>query len=196
MVEASDKIVPMKQLGDKLRLAFLGWQCRLRQLAVREGDARPTAGMRPRLLVGGQDGGAITVVITLKAPEASTAEFRHMVWRTFDQRERYQAALRYLQSAYFQDPSRFDDRLTAVFSADSELPGKLSGRHDCVLAFEQFSQRFWLNIVAVELLEPDDPAFQATYWHNALFNPSLPAAVQIVAFEPDWSQARAEPSPL
>ncbi|MGI9500973.1 MAG: hypothetical protein ACR2P3_13120 [Geminicoccaceae bacterium] len=185
----------MKPAADQLRLAFLGWQCRLRQLAVREEDARPTAGMRPRLTVAGQDAGVMTVVITPVEPAASTDEFRHIVRRTHDPRERYQAALRYLQSAYFQNPARFDDRLTAVFGVEAELPARISGRSDCVLAFEQFSQRYRLNCSA-ELLNSRDPAFQATYWHNALFNPSLPASVKVVSFKPDWSEAFAEPSPL
>ena len=193
MLLSDDKIVRMASVNDRMRLAFLGWQCRLRQLAVREDEARPTSGMRPTLKVAGQDAGAVTVVITPAEPVVSTDEFRHIVRRTHDPRERYQAALRYLQSSHFQDPRMFDDRLTAVFAIEAELPKTLSGRSDCLLAFEQFSQRYWLPCSA-ELLDAEDQAFQATYWHNALFNPKLPAAVQVLSFKPDWGEARAEPS--
>lgn len=189
MIEPDDKIVRMKSADDRLCLAFFGWQCRLRQLAVREGEARPTAGMRPNLTVAGQDAGEITVVIIPAEPEESTQEFRHIVRRTQDPRERYQAALRYLQSSHFQDPAHFDDRLTALFGVEAELPNLVSGRSDCVLAFEQFSQRYRLPCSA-ERLDVEDPAFQATYWHNALFNPSLPALVQVLSFKPNWSNAR------
>lgn len=185
----------MQPAADRLRHAFLGWQCRLRQLAVREGDARPTSGMRPALTVAGQDAGAINVVIVLREPEDTTREFRHIVKRTHDPRERYEAALRLLQSAYYQDPAAFDDRPTALFGADAELPRQMAGREDGVLTFEQFSQRYRIPCAA-ELLDPDDPAFQATYWHNALFNPSLPARVQVLRFLPDWRQAEAVPSPV
>ena len=64
MSDSSDKIVRMKPVSERFRLAFLGWQCRLRQLAMREEEARPTAGMRPSLTVAGQDAGRITVVVT------------------------------------------------------------------------------------------------------------------------------------
>ena len=192
MSERDETILRMRPDSDRMRLAFLGWQCRLRQLAVREGDARPTAGMRPNLAVAGQDAGAITVVIIPAEPDESTREFRHIVRRTHDPRERYQAALRYLQSSHFQDPERFDDRLTAVFGADAETPALISGRRDCVLMFEQFSQRYRLPCHAL-CLDAEDPAFQATYWHNALFNPGMPAEVQVLAFRPDWSQAEADP---
>lgn len=195
MSDSSDKIVQMTSVSDQLRLGFFGWQCRLRQLAVRENEARPTKGMRPNLTVAGQDAGAITVVITPVEPATSTDEFRHIARRTHDPRERYQAALRYLQSSHFQDPRSFDDRLTAIFGIEAELPKALAGRSDCMLAFEQFNQHYWLTCRA-ELLDTDHQAFQATYWHNALFNPKLPAAVQVLSFKPNWHEAHAEPSPV
>ena len=42
-------------------------------------------------------------------------------------------------------------------------------------------------------LPPEHPAFQATYWHNALFNPALPGSVRVLGFQPDWSRAEADP---
>ena len=96
MSESDQNIVRMKPADDRLRLAFLGWQCRLRQLSVREQDGRPSAGMHPDLVFAGQHAGKITVVITPNLPEASTDEFRHIVKCTHDPRERYEAALRLL----------------------------------------------------------------------------------------------------
>lgn len=194
MSKPSDNVVRMKAAESNLRRGFLGWQCRLRQLSVRDSEARPSAGMRPRLSIAGQDIGPITVVLTRLDPEASTAEFRHIVRRTHDPKERFDAALRLLRAAYYQDPAGFDDLLTAVFGIDGDLPLRMGGRDDCVLEFEQFSQRYRLRCHA-ELLDSAHKAYQATYWHNALFNPGLPAHVQVIGFRPDWSQALAEPSP-
>ncbi|MEL6964989.1 MAG: hypothetical protein AAFO01_19740 [Pseudomonadota bacterium] len=194
MSDPGDNIITIRPPGDRVRLAFLGWQCRLRQLAVRENDARPSAGMRPTLTVAGQDAGAITVVIVPADPDASTREFRHIVRRTHDPRERYQAALRYLQAYHFQDPTHFDDRLTAIFGIDTTLPALISWRNDCILSFSQFGQRYQLPCRA-ERLDQKHKMFQATYWHNALFNPSLPANVDVLCFRPDWNEALAEPPP-
>jgi len=190
-----NKVISMKPSDDRMRLAFLGWQCRLRQLAVRELGARPSAGMQPGLTVAGQDLGRITMLITPIDPLPSTLEFRHIVRRTHDPQERYKTALRYLQASFFQDPKAFDDGLTALFSIESELPAALNGRDDCGLAFEQFNQRYSLTSTAV-CLEKDDTAYQATYWHNALFNAGLPAEVAVIRFRPDWTTATADPSPL
>ena len=40
---------------------------------------------------------------------------------------------------------------------------------------------------------PGAPLFEATYWHNSLYNTSLPAGVQVIGFQPDWSEAEADP---
>ena len=45
-----------------IRDAFLGWQCRIRQMAVREHAGYPLPGMRPRLR--GPDGRVLAEAIT------------------------------------------------------------------------------------------------------------------------------------
>ena len=58
----SGQVVRLEAAEAALRDHFLGWQCRLRQLAVREAGGRPTSGMRPelRLDVEGPPIGTIT----------------------------------------------------------------------------------------------------------------------------------------
>lgn len=194
MTQDDGAVIPLRGDESLMRKAFLGWQCRLRQLAMRDHEGRPSPGMRPRLEVAEQDAGLITVVMTKNDHGESTAAFRHLVKRTHDPKERFDAALRYLQSNYYQDPLSFDDQLTAVFAAHATLPRQIDERMDCCLCFEQFAQRYVLTCDA-RLLAKDDPGFHATYWHNALFNPSMPADVQIVGFRPVWSNAKADPPP-
>jgi hypothetical protein len=48
MIEsAKDKISGPATAEAALRDHFLGWQCRIRQYAVRHGGGRPSSGMRP-----------------------------------------------------------------------------------------------------------------------------------------------------
>lgn len=192
MSESGGNVVRLEPAQAAMRQAFLGWQCRLRQIAIRQHDGRPTSGLCPELDVAGQPIGPITVVLNKADPEPSLAQFRFMAKRTHDPRERYKAAIDYLAATYFQTPSSFADDLTALFGPGAKLPRRLAGRDDCVLHFEQFSQRFRLPCAA-HLLHADAPAYQATYWHNALFNPEIPSGVQIVAFAPDWAHAEADP---
>ncbi len=177
-----------------MRDHFLGWQCRLRQLAVREAGGRPTSGMRPELHLG-EDGpslGAITTLILRREPAEATAQFRHMVRKTQDPAERHDAALKMLAAAYYQRPQEFSDQLTALFGPGSETAEKLLAAGGCRLAFEQYSQRYTLPCSLRELAE-DEPAYQATYWHNALFNPTLPGGLRVLGFQPDWALAEADP---
>ncbi len=189
------QVVRLETAQAALRDHFLGWQCRLRQLAVREAGGRPTSGMRPEVRLG-EDGpplGVITTLILRRAPAEATAEFRHMVRKTQDPAERYDGALEMLAAAYYQRPWEFSDRLTALFGPGSEIAEKLLAAGHCRLAFEQYSQRYSLPC-AVRALAEDDPAYQATYWHNALFNPALPGGVRVLGFQPDWALAEAEPA--
>ncbi len=177
-----------------LRDHFLGWQSRLRQMAVREAGGRPTSGMRPELRLGaeGPPLGAVTMLILRRDPTEATAQFRHMVRKTQDPAERYDAALKMLAAAYYQHPREFSDQLTALFDRDSVIAEQALAAGHCRLAFEQYNQRYTLPC-ALRALAEDDPAYQATYWHNALFNPALPGSVRVLGFQPDWALAAADP---
>jgi hypothetical protein len=177
-----------------LREHFLGWQCRLRQKAVREDGGRPTAGMRPKVLLAGDEvlAEAMTVLIVEDDSAATTAQFRHIVRKTHDPRQRYDAAIKLLASAYYQHPEDFADRLAALFARDSTVVARLSEATRCVLAFQQYGQSYRLPC-AVALLGERDPFWQATYWHNAMFNPAMPPSPMVLAFDPDWAAATAFP---
>ncbi len=177
-------------MGDGLRDGFIGWQCRIRQHAMRVHGGRPSSGMRPRVLgAGGYEiSPGVTMLLIEADPGDSIAQFRHVVRQTHDPARRHDAAVRLLSAAYYLISRRFSDRMTALFSTDSTTAAALLGISECGLEFDQFSQRYALPC-AVAALAEDEPAFQASYWHNAMFNPALPGAVQILAFTPDWSRA-------
>jgi hypothetical protein len=171
---------------------FIAWQCRIRQIAMRQDGGRPSPGTRPRVLdVGGRElAPALTVLILPRDPTESTDFFRFQVLKTADPRDLYEHALAYLQADYFQRPSVFGDVLTAVVPPQSELATKLLHQGRCVLAFKQFSQRFRLRCAVFET-EPREAIREATLWHNRLFNPSLPDEVLVLGFRPGWKSAEA-----
>ena len=177
-----------------LRDHFLGWHCRIRQYAIRHAGGRPTLGMQPRvsLEASGAELGRITVLIVKAESGKITAQLRHMVLKTHDPAERLDSALNFLAAAYYQNPAEFYDEPTALFGPASDLADRLLAAGRCRLSFEQYSQKYDLICEARQLGE-DEPAFQATYWHNGLFNPNLPAGVRMLAFRPDWTAATAEP---
>ena len=177
-----------------LRDHFLGWQCRIRQHQVRAERGRPSAGMRPRLRHpdGSLIAEAITVLILPREPRETIYQFRHLARRTDDPAERFAKIVETLASAHFQRPREFSDEMTALFGPDSQIAAAALEAGRCVLDFAQHRQSYTVPCTVSELNE-EAPAWQATYWHNLLFNPALPPDVRILAFTPRWSQASAEP---
>ncbi len=182
----------MDQEAAALGLHFLGWQCRVRQLAVRQHEGRPTPGMRPTVRLDGVPAGEVTTLLVKKDPVPFIARFRYMYQRTQDPAERRASALGFLADAYYQRPREFSDRLTALFGPEAVLADRLRVARRCVLAFNQFSQGYVIPCSVVEV-SPNEPEFQFTLTHNRLFNPGMPPGVRVLAFAPRWPESRALP---
>ena len=178
-----------KQTVD-LRPQFLAWQCLVRQRAMRVGDGRPTTGMCPHLSLadGGSYSGQVTVLIIRTDAAEDVSQFKHMVQKTHDPADRYKAAIKYLSATYYQKPQEFSDEMTGLFSFEGLLARALCARGSCILEFSQFGSRYRLPCSVREMDEETD-AFEATYWHNRLFNSRMPADVKILGFLPSWHEA-------
>ena len=175
---------------ETLRQQFLIWQCRVRQIAMREGGGRPSEGMRPKIL--SPDGrtlseGAI-VLLVRSDPAESTGFFQFQVRKNHDPNEVYQKGLTYLQSTHYHCANRFSDEMTALFLPESRLAALLERLGACRLDFRQFGQSYRLPC-AVREMTADEPAYRNTLWHNRLFNTQLSDDVRIFAFRPDWAAA-------
>jgi hypothetical protein len=180
--------------ADAVREHFLGWQCRIRQIAMRQDGGRPSPGMRPRVLTitGRELSPALTVLIVPKDPSESTAFFRFQVQKTRDSRDVYERGLAYLKADYFQQPKTFSDQLTAVLAKGSTLLSAMVKAGSSVLQFGQFQQRYRFPS-AVSVLAPGDPAYEASIWHNRIFNPAMAETAQVIAIKPNWEAGEAEP---
>jgi len=189
-IDHPHNVVLTEQAAAALRDDFMGWQCRIRQLSVRQAGGRPTPGMRPRLLTphGDELAPGIVVLIVERDPGDSTALFRHQYLKTNDPIERYDKVLEILAGSYFQHPTDFADSMTASFGPDSTVAARLLNHGGCILEFEQYAQAYRLPCKVAELAD-DDELFQATYWHNRMFNPNMPPGIRILAFTPDWTHA-------
>lgn len=190
------QLVPLDADADALRRAFLGWQCRVRQLMVREALGRPDDGVMPAVHLGDGDepvGHIITVLS--KAPAFSKVpEMRHIAQRTNDPAQWREDALKLLAEAHYQHADEFSDMLTATFPPDSPGAARLRAAQRVRLVFEAYRQRYELWCRVWRLAE-HNPGYQATWWHNILFNPSLPRGTVVLGFQPDWAASSADPDP-
>ena len=164
---------------------FISWQCRLRKMSMREFGGRPTAGMSAGVysISGGEEQSRLNFLIIKQESDFLNSEFRHIVRKTQDSAERVKNGLRILSERHYQDDFNFSGELTALFGLDSTLADALMAVGECHLKFVQDSIEYAFDFTVRELSEQGS-AHQATYWHNHLFNPSIPGRVRILGFTP------------
>ena len=177
-----------------LRLAFLRWQCRVRQISMRESAGRPDDAITPALHLPGEDEalGHIITVLNKSPGYSVTPEMLHMAKKTNDPAQRREAALTFFSATYYQKAGEFSDILTATFPPESPGAAKIRGAEKVDLHFDAYAQKFTLNCKVWRLAE-HNPLHQATMAHNKLFNSAVPPGTEVLGFEPIWDKSSSEP---
>ncbi len=187
------------QLGESysdhpLRKAFLRWQCRVRQMSMREQDGRPDDAIMPAVVLPGEAEpmGHIITVMSKSPGYSVTSELVHMSAKTNDPAQRRDAAIRFLSAGYYQNAVEFSDILTATFPPGSEGAAKIHEAGECRLIFDAYAQSFDLTCKVWRLAE-HNPLYQATVAHNKLFNPAFAPSSEVLGFEPIWDRSTSDP---
>jgi len=177
---------------DRLKAEFLGWQCRIRQIALRDYGGQPLAAMRPRVSLRSGEVvlAAMTVLLVPAASAESTAFFRFQAQKTPDPNQVREAGIKYMAGGFYQEPELFSDEMTAVFGMGSAPVERLLAAGRVTLDFEQFSQSFRMFCKVRELAAADE-ARQASLWQARIFNPGIANDAQVLAFRPDWKTVAA-----
>ncbi len=184
---------PGRLNGCRRREAFLKWQCRVRQIAMRSAGGRPDAAMRPvALMPDGRRLGPVTTLLLKSARHDVTPELRHMAQRTHDPAERRAAAVRFFSASHYQRAREFSCTLAAVFPPGALWARMLLDAGRCRLRFDAYSQEFDLDC-AVIAHGCGDRLREAAFWHNLLFNPNLHPDAVVLGFSPDWDRSTARP---
>ena len=195
-MESKTKESDSNQKNERLPIQnhFIGWQCRVRQYAMRNGEGRPTSGMRPDVLLedGKEVASAVTLLLVPDLLQDSIRQFRFMALKTQDPQERYKKAIQLLSSTFYQNVENFSGLMTGVFSKNSETVNRLTKNQRCVLEFDFQKQEFRVS-TGIKVLLKKNPEYEFTYWHNFLFNPHLSPNVTVLGFQPDWSDSSADP---
>ena len=174
-----------------LRDKFLHWQCRTREISMRENQGRPDDAIKPHLILSGESGalGQIVTVLPRQQLYSQTPEMMHLVKTKFDPAACREAGVQFFSEKYYQKSFQFSDKLTASFSPSSPLANLICNQNSCHLIFENYSQRFDLLCKPTEM-KKDDHLFQATWWHNRIFNPRLNPKIIVIGFEPNWKMSK------
>ena len=176
---------------------FIGWQCRVRELALRSEEGRPNGGMRPQIILknGKVVFSAATLLIIPDQPDQSIRQFRFMALKTQDPKERYTKALQLLAARFYQNAEDFSGAMSGIFSRTSEEVKALVKHQHCVMEFDYQQQAFKIPC-HVSASPKHEPVYEFTYWHNYLFNPNLSPEIQVLHFKPDWSKTVSDPNPF
>ena len=146
--------------AQQLRDDFLGWQCRLRQLSARQAGGRPLDGMRPKVLSPAGDLlSAGVIVLLVEQDPVNTTRM-----------------LRFNCQKTHDPIERYDKVLELLSAAYFQYPKTFSDEMTALFG------------PASELPESHD-FFQATYWHNHMFNANMPPSIRVLGFKPDWPHA-------
>ena len=177
-----------------LRDAFLKWQCLIRQISVRQNQGRPDTAVTPAVVLKGETDIFDQVITVLsKTPQQSLLpELQHLVRRTLDPAQRRQKALELLSETYYQKATSFSDILTATFPPQSPRAATIRKAGHCRLLFSGYGRSYQVDC-KIWALTKKNTLYQATFWHNLLFNPNLHPDTIVLGFEPDWTISTSEP---
>lgn len=191
------QVLGIKPDPHPLRDSFLKWQCRVRQIAMRDNFGRPDPSIVADVTLQGatEPMGSVITLISKLPPYSKTPEMKHMVKQTFDPAQRREKALQLFSETYYQKAREFSDILTATFQPNSQGADMIRSAGTCSLHFEAYNQTFDLHCKIWKLTKKN-AFYQSTWWHNHLFNPDMDQDAVILGFEPDWTQSKADPTPM
>lgn len=190
----SAEVLRLESANEALKQHFMTWQCRLRQIIMREREGKPDTSITPEVFVDDESLGFIITLLVKSGPYSKIPELQHMFRKTNDPADRRKSALTLFSETYYQRSTEFSDVLTSTFQEHSEGAKALRKAGHCRLKFDAYNQSFDVHCKIWRLSE-NNPLWQGTYWHNLLFNPSLSRSSVILGFEPNWSRSVAEPMP-
>jgi hypothetical protein len=189
-----DALDTEKTANSPLQPAFLKWQCRVRQSAMRHHSGRPDDGIMPALYLPDQSESLGHIITQInKLPDYSvTPELSHIIASDNDPSRQREKAIRFLSAAYYQKANEFSDTLSATFPPDSPGAAKIREKSYCTLVFDAFGHLFRLHC-STAVLPKENPLHQATIIHNRLFNPVWLPGTIVLGFTPDWSVSTSHP---
>ena len=166
---------------------FIKFQCRARQMIMRDNFGKPDESIIPKLYLSDQKDPVCRIITLIhKLPEFSLiSELKHIAKKTNDPSQRREQAVKLLSSSYYQKHKEFSDILTATFVPDSQIAETLVAESSCRLLFNAFSHNFDINF---NLLKLDNSEFlyHSTISHNQLFNINIHPKTIVLSFTPQW----------
>ena len=164
---------------------FVVWQCSLRQRNFRMFNGKPSEGIIALILdnKSNKEIASLRSVLIEKNSLNTAKMFEFMIKKTNDPEERFDKAVKFFASEYYNTPRNFDGSFTATFSYKSDLAKKILKKKKCNVQFFEHDTGFNFN-VSVSKLNKTNMKWMYTFWHNSFFNPVLNEDIDILYFNP------------
>ncbi len=164
---------------------FIVWQCSIRQRNFRMFNGKPSEGIIALILdnKSNKEIASLRSVLIEKNSLTTAKMFEFMIKKTNDPEERFDKAVKFFSSEYYNTPRNFDGSFTATFSYKSDLAKKILKKKKCNVQFFERDTGFNFN-VSVSKLNKTNMKWMYTFWHNSFFNPVLNEDIDILYFNP------------
>ena len=164
---------------------FIIWQCSLRQRNFRMFGGKPSEGTKANFfdIKSNKSLGEVRTVLLENKPMNTSKMFEFMHKQTHDPETRFDKAIKFFSSEYFNTPKNFDGSFTATFNYQSRLAKNLINKKKVNTQFFERETGFSFT-VNINKLKRNDTKWQYTFWHNRFFNPTLNENIEILNFSP------------
>ena len=165
---------------------FIIWQCSLRQRNFRMFGGKPSDGTIANVINKKNNNESISFRSILMEKEclntAKMFEFIHK--QTHDPETRFDKAIKFFSSEYYNTPENFDGSFTATFKNKSKIASNLLKLKKINIQFFERETGFNFTVKVTKLKKTNDK-WKYTFYHNAFFNISLTEDIEILNFSPD-----------
>ena len=165
---------------------FIIWQCSLRQRNFRMFAGKPSEGIVASIIDKENNNESISFRSILMEKEClnTSKMFEFIHKQTHDPETRFDKAIKFFSSEYYNTPKNFDGSFTATFKNNSKIAKNLLKLKKINVQF--FERETGFNfIVKINKLKKMDNKWKYTFYHNAFFNKNLTENIEILNFSPE-----------
>ena len=165
---------------------FVIWQCSLRQRNFRMFGGKPSEGTIA-IAIDKKNDCEITFFrsILMEIECLNTAKmFEFIHKQTHDPETRFDKAIKFFSSEYYNTPKNFDGSFTATFKNKSKIVKNLLKLKKINVQFFERETGFSFPVIITKLKKTNDK-WRYTFYHNAFFNISLTEDIEILNFSPE-----------
>ena len=165
---------------------FVIWQCSLRQRNFRMFGGKPSEGTIAIAIdkKNKKELASFRSILVEKECLNTAKMFEFIHKQTHDPETRFDKAIKFFSSEYYNTPSNFDESFTATFNNKSIIAKNLLKLKKVNVQFFERETGFDFTVNITKLKKTSDK-WKYTFYHNAFFNTNLSEDITILNFSAD-----------